>query len=360
LNGWATYDLCREYRRHYSAERLLLIDRIAAWSRDEGVAENAFYTVDPLCNAVNDALPWFGPHVRRGASWSGPFRLSDALFPEKSFDLNRYWLNGAAVQVATIPCPVQEVWNARAVIDDWTTGAGGAHCAIRAGSSEIVLTNEHSQTVSGWIRNGHITVPAWGLDGYLAADRETILWTNGTIWQRRTPAALSGAADPMLGAPDTAMPVTSTSQPGFPGSNLADGTDGAWGSATGDRETYAGLRWNRPRQARQIRIEGFSPEGRPHLRDIRVLAADETDYSGRPRWKIVRARMVGQTAYSEKLTVPPLKDREWLTLELDRSDTNWRSHRYWGIGCLSNSRGDERNYLGAGGDGVYLREMEVK
>jgi hypothetical protein len=142
--------------------------------------------------------------------------------------------------------------------------------------------------------------------------------------------------------------------------HLVDGTPAAWGSSEANEDTYAGVELLKPAGAEKVEITLFTPAGRPHLHDIRVVTADRIGPQG-PAWHVVRARLGGTGAgFGERVTVPPGEDGSMVEIEVDRHDPQWRAHRFWGIECFSKSRGDIRNYLGVGGNGIYIRELSFR
>ena len=149
--------------------------------------------------------------------------------------------------------------------------------------------------------------------------------------------------------------IATTVQKGFLTGNLNDGTDLPWGSLDGTNDLYAGVVLPVPRAISEMRLRLFTPEGRPHMRDIRIVAAD-TEGVEEPDWKVLRARLRGSAAFASVITVPPLPDNSLVTIEIDQTDPNWRPRTIWGFGCLR-SLGDVPNYLG--GQAVYVRELEM-
>jgi hypothetical protein len=121
---------------------------------------------------------------------------------------------------------------------------------------------------------------------------------------------------------------------------------------------YAGVVFDKPVAISEMRITVFSPAGRAHLRDMRVMAADQ-ESGGTPTWHILSARLAGAAAFADKVTVPPFPDGTNISIEIDPDDSHRGMHRYWGIGCLSASNGDARNYVPVG-RGVYIRELQMK
>lgn len=153
--------------------------------------------------------------------------------------------------------------------------------------------------------------------------------------------------------------IASEEQKGFLATNLNDGTDAAWGSAEGSSDVYAGVLLPTPHAINEVQLRLFTPAGRPHLRNIRIVTA-ASGTPARPDWLPIRARLKGTKAFSYLLTIPPLPDNSIVTIEIDRSDPQWRPHIMWGFACLR-SQGDLPNYIPAGaGTGVYVREFEIK
>jgi hypothetical protein len=151
--------------------------------------------------------------------------------------------------------------------------------------------------------------------------------------------------------------IASGYQKGFPVFNLNDGTEAAWGSLEGTTDVYAGVILPSPQAIQEVRLKLFSPGGRAHLRNIRMVSADREGPQG-PDWQSLRARLKGGTTFADVVTVPPLPDDSVVTIEIDRSDPQWHSRPIWGFACRR-SKGDLPNYL-SGGTGVYLRELEIQ
>jgi len=185
LNGWYTYRLCREYRLEYSAPRVAIIERILDWREHHGTEANAFFQVSADCSFANDPLPWFAPHVRRGArgAWSGPFFLADALFPEKSFELNKQWLHNASTSLTEIPCPFAPIASEHVLVGEWSIPGGARPCTIRLEHNALVLTNENGVRATGSLKQNTIFT-SWGIKGRLGDGEGAIRWSNGTVWFR--------------------------------------------------------------------------------------------------------------------------------------------------------------------------------
>jgi hypothetical protein len=151
--------------------------------------------------------------------------------------------------------------------------------------------------------------------------------------------------------------IASDHQAGFSMLNLGDGTEAAWGSTEGQTDVYAGVVLLSPRAIQEVRLRLFTPGGRAHIRDIRIVSADQ-EGRGESEWHFVRARIKGSKEFTTRLTIPPLSDDSVVTIEVDQRDPRWRSRLIWGFACLR-SQGDVPNYL-PDGSGVYVRELEVE
>ena len=155
----------------------------------------------------------------------------------------------------------------------------------------------------------------------------------------------------------TGTPLASSFRPPYEIAALNDGTPAPWGSSESQEDTYAGIAFPDTRAVRIVRITAFSPENRPHLRDISVVTADAA--SPKPAWQVVRARLQGSPNFSTKVTVPPLADQAVVVLEVDPTDSGAGPHKVWGIACFSSTLGYIRNYLSVG-NGIYLRELQMQ
>jgi len=151
--------------------------------------------------------------------------------------------------------------------------------------------------------------------------------------------------------------VASEQQKGFPNSNLNDDTGAAWGSLEGNSDVYAGVVLPSPVAIHTMQLRLMTPQGRAHLREIRIVAADREGNAG-TGWQFVRARVKGSKNFSSLLTIPPLPDNTVVEIELDPNDPEWKPHLIWGFACLR-SRGDKPNYINVG-SGVYVRELMVQ
>lgn len=159
--------------------------------------------------------------------------------------------------------------------------------------------------------------------------------------------------DNMAASMNGATALASEEQKGYAAVNLNDSTDAAWGSPEGKTDVYAAIVLPSPRLVHHVLLRLFTPAGRPHLHNIRIVAAD-ADASGKPQWRFLRGRLTGANTFEELLTIPPLADLSEVTIEIDPKSAAG-PHTIWGIACLR-SRGDLPNYL-AVGTGLYVREL---
>ena len=154
-----------------------------------------------------------------------------------------------------------------------------------------------------------------------------------------------------------ATALASESQLNFPASNLNDGTDAAWGSLEGKSDVFARVVLPEAQKAAGVQLKLFSPGGRSHLRDIRIVSAP-SEAGAQTEWHFLRARLKGAKEFAGRVTVPDLADNAGVSIELDPTDPELRPRRVWGFACLR-SQGDQPNYLPVG-TGVYVRELEIR
>jgi hypothetical protein len=154
-----------------------------------------------------------------------------------------------------------------------------------------------------------------------------------------------------------ARAIASEEQAGFPVGNINDGTDKAWGSLEGRTDVFAGVVLPVPGAVRAVRLRLMTPNGRAHLRNIRIVTADR-EKPDAPDWQFVRARLQGERDFVDVITIPPLGDNSTIVIEVDEKDPRWKAHLVWGIACLR-SKGDVPNYV-PDGTGVYFRELELQ
>ena len=101
FNMYAVVKLTAQYRYDYSAPRQEVINAVTNW-RNRAKSSQEYFTSN--CSG-NDPLPWFNlNHIRKGSEWTPPVRLADALWPEKSYTLNKRLLIGKNFSVSDIKC----------------------------------------------------------------------------------------------------------------------------------------------------------------------------------------------------------------------------------------------------------------
>lgn len=108
FNALGVRALTRSYRYEYSPPQQAVVDAVENWLRGPG-KNGGFFALDPSCPG-NPPQPWLtGGHIRRGSGWTPPFTFADALWPERSLELNKR-LRGTAetgqdTPVTILPCP---------------------------------------------------------------------------------------------------------------------------------------------------------------------------------------------------------------------------------------------------------------
>jgi hypothetical protein len=158
----------------------------------------------------------------------------------------------------------------------------------------------------------------------------------------------------------------SSQQTGYPATNLNDGTPAAWGSDESLSDVYAYIVLDRPDAAvSRIRLSAFTPEGRGHLRDLRLIAAPSLPQDTKG-WNFigfsasVGGNKVGGNKESEEvISLPVVNDEEQILLVPNKSDKNYGAYGVWGVACLR-SLGDVCNRLEEKGNGMYIREMRLE
>jgi hypothetical protein len=164
------------------------------------------------------------------------------------------------------------------------------------------------------------------------------------------------AAD-FTGVPARGRAGASSEDSNFPVKNLNDGSvETAWGSLSNSDDVYAYVILQNSMIRPKIKVQLFSPAGRNHLNEIRIVARNGANEP----WTFIRSRMSGSPEFSEKIAIPPGDDGSTVSIELDPSEINGRAFRAYGIACLRQSKGDVPNHLGKDGTGVYLRELTIE
>jgi len=102
-NALSTAALARSYRHDYAAPRQALADAVEKWLAGPGRAPDAYFSISPECTG-NDPQPWMSAaHLRKGSGWQPPVTFADALWPEKSYALNRARLSGSQIRLTELP-----------------------------------------------------------------------------------------------------------------------------------------------------------------------------------------------------------------------------------------------------------------
>jgi hypothetical protein len=100
VNAYGVRKLAHELRYDYAAPRQQVIDRVLAWRKQLGNSTQRYFVVASPCRG-NPILPGFdGRWMRKDYStWRGPVTLADALWADRSANLN----------AARIPIPPDSV-----------------------------------------------------------------------------------------------------------------------------------------------------------------------------------------------------------------------------------------------------------
>lgn len=106
FNSYNVALLGKSYRYDFSPSMQEVINDVEAWLATQGAVPSAYFTVSANCLG-NDALSWFDQgHFRKGSGWAPPVGLVDALWPDKSFNINKEKLhNRTDFLVTEIKCP---------------------------------------------------------------------------------------------------------------------------------------------------------------------------------------------------------------------------------------------------------------
>ena len=132
-----------------------------------------------------------------------------------------------------------------------------------------------------------------------------------------------------------------------------------WGSAETDEDTYVWLSRRRYWRPKRVDLLTFSPGGRAHIRDVRVVGRSRLPDGTPGPWHVIPARLKGGAPeYKPVNELPQTEDAVRLSLEIDRSAHRNRRFHDVGLTCLSRSEGDRRNWLDEG-RGIYLRSIAV-
>jgi hypothetical protein len=104
VNICGVRELARAFRYEYAEPRQELVDRLLAWQRQVGDRTRRYFAISPTCRG-NEMLWWFGDKAfRPGSDWRPPVALADALFPDRSAELNGGKTPIALTSVDEISC----------------------------------------------------------------------------------------------------------------------------------------------------------------------------------------------------------------------------------------------------------------
>jgi hypothetical protein len=141
--------------------------------------------------------------------------------------------------------------------------------------------------------------------------------------------------------------------------NINDGNDDlAWGAWGTTEDTIFYITLPQPAVCEMFKVITFATPAGEHIRDLTVVATSEVP-SATAKWIPIRSRIGSQGEYSEKMTIPNLPNQSVITIELDPADSK-EAYRTFGLACFSKSKGYARNYLGQQGNGIYIRDLQMK
>jgi hypothetical protein len=181
LNAGEVMALAHSYRREFTEPRRDLFAALAQWHARFQDRDDAYFVVPDRCPG-NDRLPWFKEHYRRKSGWTAVPTLADALYPDKSYNLNKAKLSGRGVNVSPIACIVP-LFDIRELGGRWWFKGERVSIAVNK-EGRARVHNEHGDVAEAMIGNGRIVVPAWQVTGEVTASKSAILWSNGSVWTR--------------------------------------------------------------------------------------------------------------------------------------------------------------------------------
>lgn len=173
--------------------------------------------------------------------------------------------------------------------------------------------------------------------------------------------ALAGATVPsILGDAELAyadiVPGATDFLEGYPPIYLADANAGTvWGSSETDEDTIFYVARSSAMHPRFIRLFTASGSAGSHLKDLSVVGGNDKD----GKWKILRAKLSEQDAYSEKVIAPNVPNETIVEIQIDPDSLPEEGFTHLGIAVFSKSMGYERNYITGVGKGIYIREFSV-
>ena len=145
-----------------------------------------------------------------------------------------------------------------------------------------------------------------------------------------------------------------------PPSALMDGTYAPWGSAETTDDTYFWITLSHAGQPQYIALMPHLDKEDSMVRDVRVVAGWSADGQSPKEWHFIHARIKGETAWSEKLTIPRKLQGPWVLIAINPNEIKGKGYDAFGLACLSKSKSDKRNYILPGqGNGIYVRELRL-
>jgi uncharacterized membrane protein YhaH (DUF805 family) len=87
-NAFGVRAIARQFRYDYAAPRQEVVDHVLAWRKQVGDRAQRYFVVSPTCRG-NELLEWLSEaRLRKNSGWRPPVTLADALWPDRSANLN--------------------------------------------------------------------------------------------------------------------------------------------------------------------------------------------------------------------------------------------------------------------------------
>jgi len=103
-NAFGVRAIAHQFRYDYAASRQEVVDHVLAWRVRVGDETQRYFVVSPKCRG-NEMIEWFTEaRLRRNSGWRPPVTLADALWPDRSANLNAAKLNIPLESVDEIHC----------------------------------------------------------------------------------------------------------------------------------------------------------------------------------------------------------------------------------------------------------------
>jgi hypothetical protein len=104
INAFGVRSIARQFRYDYAASRQEVVDHVLAWRMRVGDQTQRYFVVSPTCRG-NEMIPWFTEaRLRRNSGWRPPVTLADALWPDRSANLNAAMIHIPLESVDEIHC----------------------------------------------------------------------------------------------------------------------------------------------------------------------------------------------------------------------------------------------------------------